>query len=263
MMKEDIVIKLENVSKTFTIREKVSGNIFQKSWAVLSGSNRRKIEAVKNINLEVKKGEFLSIVGANGSGKSTLIHLMTGVYRPDKGGKSTIIGSFIRLSLGLGFNAQLTTRENVYLNGSVMGVKISELNKNFKKIIEFAELQKFVNTKIKYFSRGMRTRLAFSVAVHAHADIMLMDEFFGGVGDERFKEKSDKVFNDAFVSGKTIIHVSHSMETIKKYADRVVLLHEGECRGIGSADEIIDLYRSTIKVEKSRRREKKQYDQQQ
>lgn len=255
MSEDNVVIRLENVSKTFTIRDKVSGNLLEKSWAFASGGNKRRIEAVKNISLEVKKGEFLGIVGANGCGKSTLIHLMTGVYKPDKGGTASIDGTYIRLSLGLGFNGQLTARENIYLNGSVMGVKISELNKNFRKIIEFAELQKFVNTKLKYFSRGMRARLAFAVAVHAEADIILMDEFFGGVGDERFKARSDEIFQKAFVNGRTIVHVSHNMRTIKQYADRVVLLHEGECRGIGPPDEILDLYRETIKVRRLSMRE--------
>lgn len=249
-MKDEIAIRLTNVSKTFCIRDKSQGNLLQKSAAFLTGKNRREIEAVKNINLEVKKGEFLGIVGANGSGKSTLIHLMTGVYRPDKGGKSEIFGNYIRLSLGLGFNSELTARENIFLNGSVMGVKISELKENFNKIIEFAELQKFIDTKIKYFSRGMRTRLAFAVAVHAEADIFLMDEFFGGVGDERFRARSDEIFAESFVKGRTIVHVSHNLSTIKHYADRVVLLHQGECLGIGSADEIFALYQRTIKVKK-------------
>ena len=254
-MDENVVIKLENVSKTFKIRDKAQGSLMQKSWAFLSGKNIRKIEAVKNINLEVRRGEFIGIVGANGSGKSTLIHLMTGVYRPDKGGKASINGRYIRLSLGLGFNAQLTARENIFLNGSVMGVKLSVLNKNLRKIIEFAELEKFTNTKLKYFSRGMRARLAFAVATHADADIILMDEFFGGVGDEKFKARSDKVFKKIFIDGRTIVHVSHNLRTIKRYADRAILLHEGECLGIGPPDEILDLYKRTIKVDKLSMRE--------
>ena len=260
-MEDKVVIKLENVSKTFTIRDKTPGNMLQKTWSFVSGGNIRKIEAVKNMNLEVKKGEFISIVGANGSGKSTLIHLMTGVYKPDKGGKASIHESFIRLSLGLGFNGQLTARENVYLNGSVMGLKISEINENFKKIIEFAELQKFVNTKLKYFSKGMRARLAFAVAVYTNSEIILMDEVFGGVGDERFRSRSDKLFEKVFVDGRTIVHVSHNLQTVKKYADRVILLHEGECRGIGSADEIFDIYKKTIRVDRFTRFESEGHDQ--
>lgn len=256
-MKEDeVAIRLENISKTFTIRDKIPGNMVQKSISFLTGRNIRRIEAVKNVSLEVKKGEFLGIIGTNGSGKSTLVHLMTGVYKPDKdSGKAEILGNFIRLSLGMGFNRQLTARENVFLNGSLMGIRIKTLNERFDKIIEFAELEKFVNTKLKYFSRGMKARLAFSIAVHTEAEIILMDEFFGGVGDEKFKARSDKIFKQAFVNGRTIVHVSHNLRTIKEYADRAVLLHEGKCLGIGSPSEILDLYKKTIKVDKLSLRE--------
>lgn len=254
-MSNDVAIRLQDVSKTFRIRDKAQGNILDTSWSFITGANRREIEAVKNFSIEIKKGEFIGIVGGNGSGKSTLIHLMTGVYKPDKGGMSEIFGSYIRLSLGLGFNNELTARENIYLNGSVMGVKISKLNENFNKIIKFAELEKFVNTKIKYFSRGMRARLAFAVAVHAEADIILMDEFFGGVGDERFKTRSEGIFAETFINGRTIVHVSHNLSTIKKYANRVILMHEGNCMGIGTPDEILELYKRTLKVEKLNLRE--------
>lgn len=255
-MKEDVAIRLENVSKTFSIRDKVPGNILRQGISFVTGNNKRRIEAVKNVSLEVKKGEFIGIIGTNGSGKSTLVHLMTGVYRSDKGsGKAEINGSFIRLSLGMGFNRQLTARENVYLNGSLMGIKIRTLNERFDKIIEFAELQKFVNTKLKYFSRGMKARLAFAIAVHTEAEIILMDEFFGGVGDEKFKARSDEIFKEAFINGRTIVHVSHNLRTIKEYADRAVLLHEGRCLGIGPPAEILDLYKKTIRVDKLSMRE--------
>ena len=220
------------------------------SWPdeTLSGSDRRVIQAVKNVDLDIKKGEFFGIVGANGSGKSTLLHLMSGAYKPDKGGKATMNGSFIGLSLGLGFNQELTARENVFVNASVLGLPMRKIKKKFNKIIEFAELEKFVNTKVKYFSRGMRARLAFAIAVHAEADIFLMDEFFGGVGDERFKGKSDKIFEESIVKGRTIIHVSHNLSTIKKYAERVMLMHEGECLKIGTVEEVFLFYQKTLKI---------------
>ena len=249
-MKNQTVIKFENVSKTFSIQDNKTQTFREVIIDLISSKRKRQIKAVKNVSFEIKKGEFIGIVGANGSGKSTLLHLMSGVYKPDKGGKVTTIGSFIRLSLGLGFNNELTARENIYINASVMGLTFKQIGRRFYKIIEFAELNDFIDTKIKYYSKGMKSRLAFAIAIHAEADIFLMDEFFGGVGDEKFKEKSDKIFNEAFIQGQTIIHVSHNLGTVKKYANRVFLMHKGECIQIGSPAEVLETYRKTIKVKK-------------
>ena len=138
MPDNDIAIKLENVSKTFHIRDKTNTSMLGSFSSMLSGSDRRVIQAVKNVDLEIKKGEFFGIVGANGSGKSTLLHLMSGAYKPDKGGKATMNGSFIGLSLGLGFNQELTARENVFVNASVLGLPMRKIKKKFNKIIEFS-----------------------------------------------------------------------------------------------------------------------------
>lgn len=248
MPDNDIAIKLDNVSKTFHITDKTNASLLNNFSNMVTGKNRRSIEAVKNVSLEIKKGEFFGIVGANGSGKTTLLHLMSGIYKPDKGGKAYMDGSFIGLSLGLGFNQELTARENVFVNASVLGLPIKRIRKKFDRIIAFAELEDFVNTKVKYFSRGMRARLAFAIAVHAEADIFLMDEFFGGVGDERFKGRSDKVFEESIVKGRTIVHVSHNLSTIKRYAKRVMLMHEGECLKIGSVEEVFLFYQKTLKL---------------
>ena len=131
-----------------------------------------------------------------------------------------------------------------------MGLTFKQIGRKFNQIIEFSELQDFVDTKIKFFSRGMKSSLAFAIAIHAEADIFLMDEFFGGVGDEKFKEKSDKIFKEAFLHGQTIVHVSHNLGTIKQYADRVILMHKGECIATGTPDEVLETYRKVIKVKK-------------
>lgn len=241
-MDDKIAIRLENVSKTFTIRDRNTDSVRDKVFNLFNPTNKRVIRAVKNISLEIKKGEFFGVIGRNGCGKSTLLQLMAGVYPPDKGGKSAINGRFIRLSLGLGFNKELTARENIYINASILGLSLKRIGKKFDEIIEMSELSEFVDTKIKYFSRGMRSKLAFAIAIHAEADILLMDEFFGGVGDERFKKKSDEIFKRTFLDGRTIVHVSHNLETIRQYCDRVILLDKGRCIALGTPDDILDIY---------------------
>lgn len=245
---QQVVIRLENVSKTFTIRDRDEQTIRGRLASLLSPSSKRKIEALKNVNLEVKRGEFIGIIGRNGSGKSTLLHLMTGAYPPDRGGKSSIHGRYMRLSLGLGFNKELTARQNIYINASIMGLTFREIDRKFDEIIDFAELQEFKDSKIKYFSKGMRSRLSFAIALHAEADIFLMDEFFGGVGDERFKRKAEAVFDRSFIEGRTIVHVSHSLATIRKYCHRVVLMEKGAVAAIGKPDEVIAVYKQLVKT---------------
>tara|TARA_Y200000002_G_scaffold362924_1_gene350520 strand:- start:1356 stop:2138 length:783 start_codon:yes stop_codon:yes gene_type:complete len=248
---KDDVIVLKNVSKTFSIREKKQNTIRSKIAGFFGGSNKRKICAVKNVSLKVKKGEFLGIIGRNGSGKSTLIHLMTGAYPVDKGGFSLIKEKYMRLSLGMGFNQELTARQNIYVNASIMGLTFREIDEKFNEIIEFSELKNFVNTKIKFFSKGMKSRLSFAIAIHAKADIFLMDEFFGGVGDERFKSKANEVFKQSILEGRTIIHVSHGLGTIKQYCDRVVLMEKGEIYAIGNPEDIIPIYKELSKQKKT------------
>ena len=243
----DIAIELKNINKTFTVFDKSSKSLHGKIISLITHTNRRKIKALTDINLEINKGEFFGIMGHNGSGKSTLLRIMAGAYPPDKGGIVNIKGRYMLLSLGLGFNPQLTARENIYLNASILGLTLKQIGKIFHDIVAFAELEKFVDTQVKYFSTGMAARLKFAIAVQAKSDIFLMDEFFGGVGDAGFKEKSEKVFHESLVKGRTIVHVSHSIKTIEKHCSRVMLLHKGQMIGIGTPDEIIPEYRRLSK----------------
>ena len=238
----DISIDLKNISKTYDVLDKSSSSLRDKIISIITHTSKREIKALTNINLEINKGEFFGIMGHNGSGKSTLLKIMSGAYPPDKGGSIMMNGRFMLLSLGLGFNPQLTARENIYLNASILGLTLKEIGNVFNEIVEFADLRKFVDTQVKYFSTGMAARLKFAIAVHADADIFLMDEFFGGVGDAGFKAKSEAVFHDSLVEGKTIVHVSHSVKTIEKHCHRVLLLLHGEMIGIGTPDEIIPEY---------------------
>jgi ABC-type polysaccharide/polyol phosphate transport system ATPase subunit len=238
----DIAIELKNINKTYSVLDKNSNSLHGRVLSLITHTNRREIKALTNINLEVKKGEFFGIMGHNGSGKSTLLRIMAGAYPPDKGGMVKMHGRFMLLSLGLGFNPQLTARENIYLNASILGLTLKQIGKVLHDIVAFAEVEKFIDTQVKYFSTGMAARLKFAIAVHADSDIFLMDEFFGGVGDASFKKKSEAVFHESLVKGRTIVHVSHSIGTIKEHCQRVMLLHQGEQIGIGSPSEIIPEY---------------------
>jgi ABC-type polysaccharide/polyol phosphate transport system ATPase subunit len=217
------VIRLKNVSKTFYIREKANDSIRKQLFSFLDNNNGlRKLEALKNINLDIKKGEFIGIIGHNGSGKSTLLKIIIGALQADHGGVVETNGKIVRLALGMGFDPELSARDNIYLNGSIMGLTFRQIGQKFDQIIEFSGLQNFIETPLKFYSSGMVSRLAFAIAMHVEADILLIDEFFGGVGDQDFREKSDKVFTESVIKGKTIVFVSHELDIVKQYAHRIL-----------------------------------------
>lgn len=242
---KEVVLGLKNISKTFSIIDG-SPTLSGQLSAFFSKKNRRKIQALKNINLEIRKGEFFGIIGHNGSGKSTLLRIMAGVYQPDYGGEVFRNGSFMRLSLGIGFDEELTAHENIFLNASILGMSMKKIREHHDKILEMAELSQYTHTKVKFFSTGMIARLKFAIAVNAKADIFFMDEFFGGVGDLKFKSLSEKIFEESFLNGRTIIHVSHTLSTIKAHCNRVLLLHKGEMVALGPPDEVIPKYRQLM-----------------
>ncbi len=243
-MGQDVAISLENVSKTFYVREKASDSIRNKFFNFFSRKNGlREIKALQGVNLNIHKGEFFGIIGKNGSGKSTLLKLIMGAYPVDQGGSVNVKGKIIRLSLGMGFDPALSARDNIYINGSVLGLTFRKIGSIFDEIIDFAGVENFVDTPLKFYSSGMRSRLSFAIAVHAEADIFLMDEFFGGVGDLAFREKSKEVFKRALIDGRTIVHVSHNLPTIKNHCDRVLFLDKGEVKFLGGPEETIVEYK--------------------
>ncbi len=250
-MSSDTVIKVENISKTFRIRDANNDSIRDRVFNMFSGSNGvREIHALKGVNLEIKRGEFFGIIGRNGSGKSTLLKLIMGAFPPDKGGSIQVNGKIIRLALGMGFDPTLSARENIYINGSVLGLSFRKIGQKFDEIIHFAELEKFVDTPVKFYSSGMRSRLSFAIAIHAEADIFLMDEFFGGVGDIAFRKKSEEIFKNTFLEGRTIVHVSHQIPTIRKHCKRVVMIDQGIAKHIGTPEEVIPEYHKLFKKNK-------------
>lgn len=238
-----IAIHLRNLNKTFRIREKSRNSIRELVKNLASDKNAwREIKAVSDVNLKVFHGDFLGIVGHNGSGKSTLLKLIMGAIKPDKGSHIETNGVLLRLALGMGFDPNLSARHNIYINGSIMGLTFREIGRKFHAILGFAELEGFVDTPIKYFSSGMVSRLAFSIAVHVKADILLIDEFFGGVGDESFRQKSSDIFHERILQGKTVVFVSHEMSLIRKHCNKVCIMEGGRLTDVGDPEEIIPQY---------------------
>lgn len=244
MTSQTPAISIRNLSKTFYIQENTQNSIMEKVINFFRSNQSRAIKALEDINLEIYPGEFVGIVGHNGSGKSTLLKLLTSAFPPDKGGSIIVNGQVIRLSLGMGFDGNLTARENIYVNGSILGLSFKEIGNKFEEILDFAGLQNFVDTQIKYYSSGMVSRLAFAIAIHVNADIFLFDEFFGGVGDVDFRRKSEAAFSNTFLEGKTIIFVSHELHQIEQYCDKVILLHKGKLLACGKPDEILEQYKA-------------------
>ena len=233
-------IEAKNISKTFHISEDSHNTVKHRLFNLFNPPRNKRVEAIKVMSMEVNKGECVGLIGRNGSGKSTLVKVLAGVFPVDSG-YINIEGTTLLLNLGVGMSQELTARENIYVSSSVLGLKIKDIDKIFDKIIEFAELQGFVDTKVKYFSSGMMARLGFSIAVNAGADIMFLDEIFA-VGDVKFQEKAIKVFESSWIEGKTVILVSHSMEVIKKYCNRTAFMKHGALVYYGDTQEAIDLY---------------------
>jgi ABC-type polysaccharide/polyol phosphate transport system ATPase subunit len=234
----DTVIQLQNISKTYTIYNR-SYHIHERIKSLLNRQKKKKLQALKNISFSIKKGEFFGIIGHNGCGKSTLISILNETIPPDPNGTLEINGSTMRLALGMGFNPELTGIQNIMVNASILGLTKKEIKEIIGDILEFSGLEKFKDTPVKYYSSGMKSKLMFAVAIYAKADIFLMDEFFGGVGDKEYKAKAEKVFEERILKGRTIVHVSHNMATIKNYCDRVLLLKNGEMVAIGKPEEVI------------------------
>lgn len=240
---QENIVELVNVAKTYTIYDHNSQGIAGSLQQVMGWGKKRKLLVFKDVTLSIQKGDFIGIIGKNGSGKSTLMNMIAGTILPDKGGFVKRKGSFIRLSLGMGFNPELSARQNVYLNASILGVPLKEVKSKFEEIIAFAELDSFRDTQLKFFSTGMRARLAFAVAIMVSTDLLLMDEFFGGVGDEAFKKKANEVFQTSLLKDKTVVLVSHNMQTIEKYCKRVLFINNGLVSSFDDPKAAIAAYR--------------------
>ena len=239
-MENGIAITAKNISKTFHISEDSHNTVKHRLFNLFNPPKRKDVPALKITSLEIKKGECIGLIGRNGCGKTTLTKVLAGVYPTDTG-YIKINGSTMLMNLGVGMSQELTARENIYVSGSVLGLKIKEMDKLFDAIVDFAEVRNFIDTKVKFFSSGMMARLAFSIAVNAGADIMFLDEIFS-VGDMKFQEKAIRIFESSWIEGKTVVLVSHGMQVIKTYCSRTAFMKNGQIEFFGDTDKAIELY---------------------
>lgn len=238
----DTAVRVDNVSKVFKLPHEKQTSL----KGAFLGSVRQKKgyetqEALKDISFEVKKGEFFGIVGRNGSGKSTLLKCIAGVYTPSKG-KIHINGTLVPfIELGVGFNPELSGRDNVFLNGALLGFSRKQMSKMYNEIVEFAELEQFMDQKLKNYSSGMQVRLAFSIAIKAEGDILLLDEVLA-VGDVNFQKKCNDHFEYLKEQKKTVILVTHDMGAVQRYCTQAMIIEDGQVKRIGSPSEVSNQY---------------------
>lgn len=235
-------IVVNNVSKKFKLPHEKKTTLFQN----IIGLVKRQFDyevfwALRDISFEIKSGETYGIIGRNGSGKTTLLKILAKVLYPDAGNVKMNGKVACFLELGVGFQPELTAKDNVFLYSSILGMSRREVRRKYNEIFDFAELKKFESMKLKNFSSGMYLRLAFSTAIHANPDTLLIDEVFA-VGDEAFQKKCTVKINEFREQGKTIVFVSHSMENVKDLCQRTMLLDNGSIIEIGETEKVINNY---------------------
>ncbi len=236
---EDKII-VENVYKSFNVYQDKASTIKEK-LLFFSRNRKEKIEVLKNINLKIKQGETVGLIGVNGSGKSTLLKLMTKIIYPDSG-KITTNGKLTSLlELGAGFHPDFSGRENIYFNASIFGLTRKEIDARLHDIIEFSELGEFIDNPVRTYSSGMYMRLAFSVAINVDAEILLIDEILS-VGDQHFQEKCYNKMTELKEQGKTMVFVTHSLDVVKKLCTRAVWLYNGAIKMDGNTEKVVDEY---------------------
>jgi len=237
------MIKVENVSMKFMIMHDRIRSLKEYTVALLK--RRLKYEefwALRNVSFEVRRGEVMGIIGRNGAGKSTLLKIISGILKPTEG-KVVTCGNIVpMLELGSGFDHDLTGRENIFLNGAILGYSEDFLKSKYDEIVEFAELEKFIDVPIRNYSSGMLMRLAFSIATVVNPEILIVDEILA-VGDEAFQAKSKARMMELMSGGTTVLFVSHNLDQIRELCNRVIWLDEGRIKMIGDKNEVCDAYK--------------------
>lgn len=237
------MITVENVKMNFNLGVEKDNSMKQIFVNLFTGKRKKKeyFEALKNINFHIDKGEVVGLIGSNGAGKSTLLKVVSGVMKPTEG--KVIVNGVISpmIELGAGFDLNLTARENIYLNGAILGYSKKFLDEKFNEIVEFSELKDFLDVPVKNFSSGMTAKLAFSIATIVNPEILIVDEILS-VGDIKFQEKSKNKMMEMIKGGTTVLYVSHSLELVKQLCTKVIWLDHGQIVKIGDPKEICNEY---------------------
>jgi ABC-type polysaccharide/polyol phosphate transport system ATPase subunit len=234
-------IEVAGVSKAFRIPHEQQNYLRDYFLHPFRRVTYERNEALRDVTFSVDRGEFFGVIGSNGSGKSTLLRLLAGIYVPDSG-RVTVAGLLSPfIELGVGFNHELTARDNIRINGTLAGLTKLELDVKFEDIVGFAELERFVDQKLKNYSSGMLVRLAYSIAIQVPFDVLLLDEVLA-VGDQSFQEKCFATFGRFKAEGKTVVFVSHALDLMERFCDRVLLLDRGTAVALGSPTDIVKRY---------------------
>ena len=238
---KDYAIKVSHVTKKFKIYYDKANTLKERLVFFLNNNKNEERTVLEDINIEIKKGETVALIGTNGSGKSTLLKLMTKIIYPTKG-KITTVGKLTSLlELGAGFHDDFTGRENIYFNASIFGLTRSEIDAKVDDIIAFSELEEFIDNPVRTYSSGMYMRLAFSIAINVNAEILLIDEILA-VGDQHFQDKCFDKLKELKESDKTIVIVSHSLDSIRKLCTRAIWIKDGRVEMDGETNKVIDKY---------------------
>ncbi len=242
LAKARTVISVKGVDKTFLIPHHRQSTLKERVLHPFRRIPKQEVHAARNVSFEVREGEFLGIVGRNGSGKTTLLTMLAGIYQPDEGEIDVKgrISPFI--ALGVGFNMEMPAKDNIIINGTLLGLRRSEILERYDDIIKFAGLEEFTELRLKNYSSGMLVRLAFSTAIHVDADVLLLDEVLA-VGDASFQEKCFEAFRQLKLQGKTIILVTHAMALVTRFCDRAIMLEDGKIVEEGDTEIVGERYR--------------------
>lgn len=249
-LEEEYIIEVDNVSMEFYTRDEKIDNLKELIVRLIKGKAQRKtVKVLNDVSFKLKKGESIGLIGHNGAGKSTLLKLIAEIYRPTKGTVKVNGKVAPLLNLGAGFDPESTAKENVYLNGAILGYPKREIAKKYKEIVEFAELEDHMHIPIKNFSSGMVARLGFAIAIDVNPDILLVDEILS-VGDENFRRKCAQKVNELRENGVTFVIVSHNMQQIKSLCQKAIWIENSEVMAYGDVGEVCEKYQEYCKEQK-------------